>query len=401
VIPRIWAGIPSTEAGFEAAEGIVAGWFDILIAVSSATSPNMTVAQILDTAESIAARQPLAGDPGETGVRSMPTVAASLITAAAIDPAYAEVIGEDEELAEILSAMALNLGRVSPDSPLSGNPISGGLFKKLRRHARNLFTTKEGRQRRQELRSAKEQVKQEDKAADHLKKLNAILGTTPQANPVFGDDGGGNGPSRPVDTGIPAVDFTEEQAEKVRATLNNPVAQLDDEFGADSSASEDPIDPRFQPRAKSAEGLMLDRASTTFRARAEELKAEMDSAAEQTRMKKDEAEAAVRDLARYQWAASVLSSSDAVADMLAEVNPAMHDPQRMLESTLGLVTAARDSGSISKVSALVESIRSMVGTHKISADSVKQLVLGGDPSESDVSDFFADAETVDFSNLSD
>lgn len=84
--------------------------------------------------------------------------------------------------------------------------------------------------------------------------------------------------------------------------------------------------------------------------------------------------------ARLQWAESILSTPDDVASILAAANPNMSDPGAFLQSMLSTLPAAKTTGNLGTIKALIYALKAAAAKGDGSADTLYSL-LSGDPKD--------------------
>lgn len=84
--------------------------------------------------------------------------------------------------------------------------------------------------------------------------------------------------------------------------------------------------------------------------------------------------------AKLQWAQAILESPDEVATILSATNPNMSDPGTFLQTMLATLPAAKQTGNLGTIKALVYALRSAASKGDGSANSLYELIAG-DPVE--------------------
>jgi len=85
--------------------------------------------------------------------------------------------------------------------------------------------------------------------------------------------------------------------------------------------------------------------------------------------------------AKLQWAEAVLSAPTEVATMLSATTPNMADPASFLQTVLSSLAAARATGNVGTLKALLYALKAAAGRGDLSADSLYSM-LSGDPGAS-------------------
>jgi len=153
------------------------------------------------------------------------------------------------------------------------------------------------------------------------------------------------------------------------------------------ASNEDPASPAVS--ADSALDDSVDQAKAALQSAI----ATLNSSKESAKDLKAQAEKEALKVAKLSWAQQMLQAPDEVAEILARVSPNASDTSAFLSSALALLPAAKSTGSIGTISALVSAIRSAVSRGDVSDGSIL-TALSGDAAPAPASEVSAAVDSA-------
>lgn len=295
--------IPSS-ASWETKVDFVNGAFSVLLAFST-SDKSATVGQVMKTAASLSAGQPLSGHPSEFSDAGCVPLAKTLMAASVVSPDLAEeLMSQPKLVADIKKSVYL----LQSEYPMSGAPMAGSFWTKLGNIAK----------------SVSDAILSPEEAAVNITKDPELIQAASQ---LAGADAQTEIQRVLVDSGAQTSDI-----EKIIDLVIRRVQENDDKDAPAGSTAE--------VKRSAADAIAAITAELT--ARQQDL---------------GDAKSIERELARVQWAASALSAPEQVAEMMTRVQPAFDSPEKALKSTWSFITAARDSGDMTTLSSLVNVVK--------------------------------------------
>lgn len=137
--------------------------------------------------------------------------------------------------------------------------------------------------------------------------------------------------------------------------------------------------PAETKRATDATQVLSDQISAAKEA-VEQAKAAMEDGKESLANYQAKLRDSALKSAKLQWAQAILESPDEVATILSATNPNMSDPGTFLQTMLATLPAAKQTGNLGTIKALVYALRSAASKGDGSANSLYELIAG-DPVE--------------------
>lgn len=397
VIPVIFPfeAFPNDMNGREAA-ALLAGMGANLFALASAdqTTPKQT---ILASAESMASAKPYLGDPMSND--SLP-IASAMMTIAAVDPEAKKNL-EDGGVYDTVRELALLYGCCAHEGPFGSvklqTPLVGKLKKGwLKRGLSNLSkkVTVNG-------------IQIGASAANLGAMVSPLPGMIPAANPTARTTPADQVASNAIDalagTAAGQASLRKLTDMGVPNTMAKAVIAISTSRGSDpatdviATARDLEISPALAARylvyvsagmsemdAKDmiTNGLehasALDQYLANIKDDLADYKSRIASAAEKLKNTTDSAEAATRDYAKLTWADAILNGGDDVAELLKQVPPNGKNAREFMTSMMSLIPAAKSSGNISTVAALMSALKTASGGKQDTYSTLSNL-LAGDP----------------------
>lgn len=340
-VPMIpWmAGIPN-DATPEQTVKMMNGFGAMILALGSSGGED-TVPTILQKANSLATGQPYSGDPGVVSPTES-TAAHTLLAASLIDDEVAKEVMATPSIMDALMATVEKYDCAIADVYLGGEPgpLEGGFFSNLWQGIKNWAAgTSEAAARAATMSEAEKAAEEEAKTLEtKVAQLRTIYPNKSEAELKY---------EAAVSLGLVPSNQTEEEQATTTAYLTSlKPASTDDPYAVTAAALND-----FREQ---------------LRVRTDQMAA-IKASAQQT----------AKDMAKMQWAESFLSAPDDVVDILLQVEPVNTTPKQFLSSMLALLPAAKQTGSVSTISALSSAIKSALNSGSLPS-SVSSL-FSGDP----------------------